>query len=130
MNKKPSAIISFFRYNIIAVLATAIDFGVLIFFTEILQLWYLFSAFWGAFAGGVTAFILGRNWAFMQQEKKLATQAKKYVFVWVGSIFLNVYGLYLVVEYLGYQYIVSKIIVALIVGIGFNFLMQKYFIFK
>ena len=130
MNKKPNAITSFFRYNIVAALATAIDFGVLIFFTEVFQFWYLFSAFWGAFAGGVTAFLLGRNWAFMQQKKKLATQAKKYVFVWMGSIFLNTYGLYLIVEYLGYQYIISKVIIALIVGIGFNFLMQKYFIFK
>lgn len=130
MNERPNILTSFFRYNIIAITATSVDFVLLVFLTEVLQFWYLFSAFLGAFAGGVTAFILGRNWAFMKKDGKLSVQAIKYSAVWVASIILNTTALYLAVEYLGLQYIISKIIVAIIVGIGFNFLMQKYYIFK
>lgn len=130
MNEKPNTITSFFRYNIAALIATAVDFVMLILFTEVFQFWYFFSAFLGAFAGGITGFMLSRNWAFMQQDGRLRTQAIRYLIVWLTSIFLNLLGLFLLVEYLGLQYIISKIIVAIIIGIGFNFFMNKYFIFR
>jgi len=130
MNKEPSLFTSFYRYNIVALMATAVDFALLIFLTEVFQLWYVFSAFTGAVAGGVTGFALGRNWAFMKRDGKLSAQAIKYLMVWITSIFLNTMGLYLIVEYLGIQYIISKIIIAIIVGVGFNFFMHRNFTFK
>jgi len=130
MDAKPNTLISFFRYNIVAGIATAVDFALLILLTEVFQFWYLFSAFMGAVSGGITSFVLERNWTFMKKDGSLSAQATKYILVWILSILLNVGGLYLFVEFLGFQYIVSKIMVAIIVGIGFNFLMHKNFIFK
>ncbi len=127
---QPNTLTSFFRYNIVALSATIVDFAILISLTEILHLWYLLSAFIGAFAGGITGFILGRNWAFMKKDEKLSVQAIKYVFVWIASIFLNILGLYIMVEFVAFQYIISKIVIAIIIGIGFNFIMHKYYIFK
>lgn len=111
-------------------MSTSLDFIVLIFLTEILQFWYVFSAFLAALIGGITSFALGRSWAFMQKNDKLSSQAIKYLFVWGVSILLNTISLYLIVEYTGIQYIISKIIVSLTVGVGFNFLMHKNFTFK
>lgn len=130
MNKNPSVFTSFCRYNIVAITATAVDFFVLIFLTEVLHFWYMLSAFFGAFMGGATGFALGRNWVFMKKNGKLSSQAIKYLMVWAGSILLNTFGLYLFVEYFGIQYIISKVIVAIVVGFGFNFLMHKNFTFK
>ncbi len=130
MNKKPNILISFLRYNVAAIIATAVDFVMLIALTEIFQLWYFLSAIIGAIAGGIVAFMFSRNWVFKKRDGKITTQALKYILVWGTSIFLNTYGLYLFVEYLDFHYIVSKVIVAIIVGIGFNFFMHKYFIFK
>lgn len=130
MGKKPSALITFFRYNIVAGVATGVDFAILVFFTEVLGLWYMLSAFIGAVAGGITAFIFQRNWAFMKKDGKLSVQAVRYLLIWIISILLNLVGMYLFVDFLGYQYILSKVIVAIIIGIGFNFIMQKYFIFR
>ncbi len=130
MNKYLGRFTSFYRYNIVAITSTAVDFSVLIFLTEVLQFWYMLSAFLGALAGGITGFILGRNWVFKRNEDMLSSQAKRYLFVWISSILLNTFGLYLVVEFIGVQYIISKIIVALVVGVGFNFLMHKNFTFK
>lgn len=130
MNKNPSVITSFCRYNIVAITATAVDFFVLIFLTEVLHFWYMLSAFLGALMGGATGFAFGRNWVFMKKDGKLSSQAIKYLMVWIGSILLNISGLYLIVELIGIQYIISKVIVAVVVGIGFNFFMHKNFTFK
>jgi len=113
-----------------ALLATALDFFVLVMLTEVLHLWYLFSAFIGALTGGIVAFILGRNWIFMKHHGKISFQAIKYLMSWGVSILLNTMGLYFVVEQLGYQYIISKVIVAIVIGVGFNFFTHKYFIFR
>ena len=123
-------ITTFLKYNTVALIATLVDFTVLILFTDVFNFWYIFSAFWGAVSGGVVAFILGRNWAFVKKEDDLSIQAKKYIGVWVFSILFNVLGLYILVEFVELQYIISKIIVTITVGIGFNFLMQKYYIFR
>lgn len=130
MSKKTNAFITFFRYNIVAGIATGVDFAILVMFTEILGLWYLLSAFIGAVAGGITAFVFQRNWAFMKKDGKLSAQAVRYLLIWIVSILLNVTGLYIFVDFIGYQYILSKIIVAVVIGIGFNFIMHKYFIFR
>ncbi|MCF6183065.1 MAG: GtrA family protein [Bacteroidales bacterium] len=128
--KNKNNILTFLKYNVTAGIATGVDFAVLIFMTEILHVWYLLSAVTGAVSGGITAFILERNWAFMKRNDKLSVQAIKYFVVWLISILLNIAGLFLLVEYAEIQYIVSKVIVAVIVGIGFNFLTHKYYIFK
>ncbi len=130
MSTTPNTITSFFRYNIVAIIATSIDFLVFILLTEALQLWYLFSAIVGAVLGGITAFVLERNWTFMKSDGKLSCQSVKYFMVWLASIFLNITGLYIMVEYAACRYIFSKVVVAIVVGIGFNFLTHKYFVFK
>lgn len=128
--ERPDILTSFFRYCLVALLATAVDFIVLIFLTEILQFWYLFSAFAGSVAGGGVGFVLARNWAFLKQDRKLSFQALKYGIVLAASTILNIVGLYLIVEFAGYQYIISRIIAAIIIGVGFNFSMNRYFVFN
>jgi putative flippase GtrA len=128
--KKPRIIISFFRAQVTALAATAVDFSVMIFFKEILGLWYMVAVVIGTSAGGFVGFMLGRYWAFISTEVKSIKQAKKYLAVMVGSFLLNVGGVYLMVEDLHFQYIIAKVIVAIVVGIGFNFFLQRYFVFK
>jgi len=130
MQEKPKTITSFLRYNVIALLATATDFSVFILLSKKLMIWYVAATFISAVCGGVVSFLLNRNWAFMNKDGKITKQAIRYFLVWNGSIFLNTLGLYLIVENTGINEIISKIIVAIIVGVGFNFLMYKYFIFR
>jgi len=66
----------------------------------------------------------------MGKDGKISIQAFKYFTVWGGSIALNTSGLFLIVEYSGLSKVLSKIIVSVIVGYGFNFLMNRYYIFK
>lgn len=126
----PSNLTSFIRYNIVAGLATATDFLVLVLLTEVFQLWYMFSGIMGALGGGIVSFIIERNWAFRKRSGNIYLQSLKYSAVWVTSILLNITGLFLLVEYFHIHYILSKVIVAVVVGMGFNFLTHRYFIFK
>ncbi len=127
---KNISIQTFIKYNIASIIATLIDFLVLIILTEFFAVWYFISAIAGAISGGITSFVLGRNWAFNKKNGNVYKQALRYALTWTGSILLNVGGIYFFVDILNIQYVLSKIIVAIIVGLCFNYLMQKYFIFR
>ena len=118
------------KYNTVAIIATAVDYSWFLILTELVHVWYLLASFTGLIIGGVTAFVLQRNWTFKKKDGKLSKQAIRYFLVWITSIILNMTGLYLAVEFIGIQSIIAKVSVSIIVGIGFNFLMNKHFVFK
>jgi putative flippase GtrA len=120
----------FIKYNVVALVATTADFTMLIFLTEILQVWYVFSAFLGAIIGGIISFTLERKWTFKNSNGTVSKQAIKYVFINICSIILNTLGLYLIVELSNIPYSISKIIIAVAVGIGFNYFTHKHYIFR
>ncbi len=130
MTNKPKALTSFFRYNVVALVATAIDFLLFILLSQVLNVWYVLATFISAVSGGIIAFVLKRNWAFVSKDKRMSSQAIKYIPVWVGSILLNTWGLYLMVEHTNLEHVIAKVIVAIVVGIGFNYVLYKYFVFK
>ena len=130
MRSKPSPIISFIRYNLVAILATGVDFICLIMLTELVGLWYLTSTVIAAVVGAITAFLLGRFWVFVSTESKIHHQAFRYFIVALGSVVLNSAGVYFFTDTVGLQYIISKAITAIIVGVGYNYLLGRYFVFR
>jgi len=130
MLKRTNLTSTFFRYNIVAITASGVDLMLLILLTEIAGLWYLISAIIASVSGGIVAFILERHWTFKKKDNEIIKQVYKYILIWLFSIFLNISLLYLFVDSFGVQYIISKVIVAVLVGIGFNFITHKYYIFK
>jgi len=111
-------------------ISTLVDFLVTIVLKELVGAWYLAASVLGTISGGVTNFILGRNWVFSSKQKKISAQAFRYVFVWLGNLALNAGGVYWLTDILGLKYIASKILVSLIVGIGYNYVLQKFFVFR
>lgn len=130
MTDKPKALTTFFRYNVVALIATVVDFSLFIFLSQVLNVWYVLATFVSAVTGGIVAFILKRNWAFVSKDKRMSSQVIKYIIVWGGSILLNTWGLYLMVEHTSLEHVIAKVIVAVTVGIGFNYVLYKYFVFK
>ena len=122
---------SFYRYVLSAGTATTCDFSVLFLLTEIFDVYYVVSAFFGASSGATVAFLLGRNWTFLNKEGKISHQGLKFLMVVLGSIGLNTFGVYFFTEVIMLpHYAVSKIVVAVMVGIFYNFTMQRYFVFR
>lgn len=106
------------------------DFLVFIVLTNVCSIWYVVATATGAFVGAVVNFLIGRYWVFDSTERKIQDQAFRYAIVALGSLLLNTLGVYLVTEYLGFLPLHSKIIVAILVAVGYNFVLQKLFVYR
>ena len=119
---------------------TAVDFIVTIFFTEVFHIWYVVSTALGSLAGAITNFLLGRYYVFQSTERKITQQAFRYAIVSLGSLILNTGGVWLLTEFIHRQlrdgeghdqdYIVAKVIVAVLVAVFYNFILQKNYVYK
>ncbi len=121
---------SFFRSQASSLLATGADFLVTILLTELLSVWYVASNALGNLTGAAVSFLLGRFWAFRSLGARWYHQAFRYALTSLGSAGLNTGLVFLLTDYGGLQYIVSKIIAATCVGVFFNFFMYRYFVFR
>lgn len=109
---------------------TAVDFLVTIFCVEVLRSWYLLATVLGNGAGGLTNFYLGRHHVFNASQQSAQLQGVRYFMVWLGSMILNAAGVYLFTQILHFNYLHSKIVISLLVGVGFNYFLQLHFVFK
>lgn len=121
---------TFFKAQFSSLFATGIDFSVTIACHELLHLHYMVSVFAGAMAGALGNFFINRYWSFKAEKQNVTNQGLKYLLVWFGSILLNMSGVYFLTEYSNMQYLLSKILTAIVVGIGFNYVLQKKYVFK
>lgn len=127
---KKQAVNKFIRAQVSSLISTIVDFGVTIFLKEVCGVWYLFSTSAGSILGGVTNFTLGRRWVFKAHGLPQGSQAMRYFLVWGGSILLNIAGVWLMTSIGHLNYLYSKIITAIFVGIFFNYLLQNMYVFK
>ena len=122
--------ISFLKAQLNSIISTAVDFLVMITLVEIFSVWYIAAVIAGAVAGAVTNFMLGRTWVFRTKDKDVKAQILKYSIVWIGSLLLNISGVYFFTEILKFKYIISKIMASAAVGFTFNYFLQKRFVFS
>ncbi len=120
---------TFIKAQASSIIATLFDFLTTIVCKEFFYFWYVIASLLGTIVGGTTNFVLGRNWVFNRKEKKMPRQIVKYLIIWNGNLLLSTLGVFIVTHYLGLSYIISKIIVSVIVGISYNYLLQKKFVF-
>ena len=121
---------TFCKAQISAQVATIIDFAVSLFMAEVVGIWYLYSTFIGALSGGVFNCVVNYRWVFNAIGLKKKYVALKYFMVWTGSILLNTSGTYLLTEWSKTHFVYSKIIVAVLVALLWNYLMQKNFVYR
>jgi len=120
---------TFFKAQASSIISTFFDLLITVVCKEFLGFWYVIASFTGTFAGGAINFALGRRWVFDSRHKKVPVQLVKYLITWGGNMLLTTFGVFVVTHYCGISYFISKIIVAIIVGIGYNYMLQKKFVF-
>jgi len=120
---------TFLKTQISSLLATAVDFLVTIILVEAAGLHYAAATVLGAVSGAFANFIINRNWSFRAGEGSIKHQGLKYFCVWLGSVILNTLGIYLLTAHLGISYVVSKLLAAIVVGIAFNYTLQRHYVF-
>lgn len=122
--------VTFIKAQAASLAATIVDFAVTIILVEVFRCWYLAASVTGTISGGVANFMLGRRWVFKATEKGIPMQAIKYLLVWTGNLVLVSGGVYVVTNYGRINYVLSKILVSIVIGSTYNYLMQKRFVFK
>ncbi len=120
----------FLKAQLSSLLATAVDFLLMVAAVELLHIHYTLAVVVGAVGGALTNFIINRYWSFQAAQAPVKQQGLKYALVWVGSLLLNVSGVYLFTRFAGLSYLAARVIVAVSVGLGFNFVLQKQYVFN
>lgn len=132
MSKRKSVLV-FAKAQLSAFLGGLIDYGVMIICTEVLGIYYPISIAIGGVVGAIFNFSVNRYWTFNSDKVSKApvgAQLVRFVCVVAGSIFLKSTGTYLFTNWLKINYKFSRIIVDIIVSLGFNYLLQTYWVFK
>lgn len=98
----------------------------------------------GAFIGGIANCIVNYNFTFHAYGVDWRVALTKFIFVWAGSLLLNSFGTQWVYHMVnGWEwvheihwvskdgvFIVARLLISLIVSLAWNFLLQRYFVFK
>ena len=121
---------AYLRSQLVAGLATAIDFGVMVGLVEKLHVHYLVATALGAIGGGITAFVGNRHWSFLASHGRVSRQSLRYAIVWAGSITLNCLLVYAMTDGASLQYAWSKVLTAIAVGACFNFPLHRWYVFR
>src|SRR5262245_42648963 len=117
------------RSQVVALAATGVDFILTVFLKEAMGYHYAAAVFIGAICGAFTAFTLNRNWVFAGNQSGYRRQALRYLIALAGSVVLNSSGTWLLTEWLHVPYLVSKVLVAICIGLTYSYYVLKSFVF-
>ena len=121
---------TFSKAQLASIMATGVDFSISWVLLHAAGLPIMVSGPAGTLCGGVTHFLISRNWVFRAQERKWHAQAPRYVLVWIGNFLLNYSGLWLLTHFTGIKDMFAKVITAVMVAVCYNYVLQKRFVFK
>lgn len=130
---KMKSVFVFAKAQVSAFTGGLLDYVVMIFCTELLHIHYTISIAIGGIIGAVVNFSVNRYWTFSANKANqfpVGIQLAKFVFVVAGSIALKSSGTYLFTNWLKLDYKITRIMVDIIVSLGFNYVLQKYWVFK
>lgn len=130
---KDNAVIVFIKAQLSAFIGGIVDYTVMICCTELLHVHYTISIGIGGIVGAIINFSVNRYWTFntfKANKAPVGAQLVRFVFVVAGSIMLKSFGTFLFTNWLRINYKFSRIIVDIIVSLGFNYLLQTYWVFR
>lgn len=117
------------RHQTGAVLATVVDFLMMIIWVETGLGSPVSGAAVGAASGAFSNFVLGRAWIFQASERPAVGQAFRYALVAAGSLGWNSLGQHLLLRWTALPYVMTRVIVAAVVGLSWNFPLHRRFVF-
>ena len=122
--------IQLFRYLFVGGLAFVVDYGLLVFLTEVLGLHYLISATISFIAGLIVNYFLSTSWIF--RKSKLENKWLEFlIFSIIGVIGLGLNNLllYLLTDKVHIHYMISKLLTTVVVML-WNFISRRIILFN
>jgi len=120
----------FLRAQVSAFFGGAIDYLIMLYCVEILHIHYLPAIAVGGLVGAVVNYTISRNWAFASKSESIRKQFLKYAIVSIGSIILKSFGTFILTETTNFDYRITRLLIDGIVAFGFNFTLQRFWVFK
>jgi len=130
---KQKSIYVFVKAQFSAFAGGIIDYLVMLGCTELLHIHYTISIAIGGVIGAVFNFSVNRYWTFnaaKASQNPVGGQLIRFIFVVAGSIALKSSETWLFTTYLHLDYKIGRIIVDIIVSLGFNYILQTYWVFR
>ncbi len=121
---------SFIKSQIASILGSMADYLTTIALVSFFDCFYLIANFAGNCVGGAAQFFLCRKWAFHAGRGKISPQILKFILVFAGNLLLSATGVFVLTRYIELNYIISKTIVSVLLGISYNYVLQKKFVFS
>ena len=133
-NKLVGRIFVFAKAQVSTFIGGITDYAIMVFFTEVFHVHYTVSIVIGGIIGAVVNFSMNKKWTFHSEnstyKNSMHKQLLKFVLVVINSIFLKSMGTYAITTFMRIDYKISRLITDLFVSIGFNYSLQRYWVFK
>ncbi len=113
-----------------SILGSGTDYLTTVVLVEIFHWGYLPANAAGNIFGGTAQFILCSNWVFKVGKERMRVRILKFILVFIGNLLLSSAGIYFFTHYVRINYIISKTITSVLLGISYNYWMQKKFVFS
>ncbi|MDR1006808.1 MAG: GtrA family protein [Bacteroidales bacterium] len=124
----------FVKAQLSAFIGGVCDYFIMIALTEFGHIHYAISIIIACLLGSVINFTINKTWSFYNKEQKysfnLPQQLFRFVIVVLSSIMLKSGGTLLLTELSGLDYRISRVAIDLIVSLGFNYVLQRYWVFR
>ena len=108
---------------------TAVDFGVLIGLTELAHVNYVLATWIGTIVGSLSNFTINKKWAFSADHVPMGRAFWRFLVVQAGSSGWHTLGVWLMTRFGRLPYPASKGIIAALVYLGWNYPLNRWFVF-
>jgi len=120
----------FFKAQVSAFVGGIIDYLVMVICIECFDIALIPSIIFGGVIGAIFNFTINRCWTFKSKQSNILNQIFKFKVAAATSIFLKAFGTLLLTKTLGLNYKIARLIADALVCFGFNFIIQKLWVFK
>lgn len=118
------------RFLIAGVCVAFFNLSLLYLFTEYFHIWYLVGSVMAYICAVLLNFVLQKFWVFKTPSYQgVRRQFTLYIFVSLGYLALNTVSMYVLVDYLGVQYLISQACITLVLSV-INYIINNAFVFK
>jgi putative flippase GtrA len=120
---------TFARSTLTSLFTTALDLGTLTGLVELVGVDYVLATWLGTVVGSLSNFTINRVWAFDARDRPRGTQFLRFLLVQAGASLLHTLGVWIFTRFLGLPYQASKVVISVLVYLGWNYPMNRWFVF-
>ena len=121
---------TFSRSAVTSLFTTALDFATLTGLVELLGVDYVLATWLGTIVGSLSNFTINRVWAFDARDRPGTGQFLRFVLVQAGASLWHTLGVWILTRFARIPYQESKLIISVVAYLGWNYPMNRWFVFR